>query len=86
MSVKINFVLTRKALLLAVEIYESTITLQQVAAEAASARSLIHSAPSDLLTVLEKQICTDVIVRYQGCCFPCHRAILAARSRYFNKV
>ena len=72
--------------MLTVEVYESTITLQQVAAEAASARCLIHNAAADLLTVLEKQICTDSVIKYQGCCFPCHKAILATRSSYFQKV
>ncbi|XP_067941672.1 BTB/POZ domain-containing protein 7-like [Watersipora subatra] len=69
-----------------VEVYESIITLHQVAAEAASARCLTHSGPTDLLSVLEKQVCTDLILRYQGACFPCHKAILASRSVYFQKL
>lgn len=69
-----------------VEVYESTITLHQVAMEAASARCVPLLVSADLLSLLRNQSLTDVILTYGGNKFHAHRSILAARSLLLRKV
>lgn len=69
-----------------VEIYESTIALHQVAMEAASARCAAASATCDMYLFSQKDMCTDVILNYQGESYYAHKSILASRSNFFKRV
>ena len=69
-----------------VEIYESTITLQQVVAEASAARCAVPLLPADLLTLYQSASCPDVSIRFLGEIYHAHSTILKARSTYLRKV
>lgn len=69
-----------------VEEYESLSALKDLSIQTSLARPRVNSLKEDLLNLYEKQYFSDVVLKFRGCLFPCHRCILSSRSPFFRNL